>query len=178
MLNLKRIRQKVFHWKCNNRSNTGYLHPLPVGVADDDEPVEGDDGHGHGGDVDGDALGHGEERAEDFTEQPLAGEGLDGGEGDREAAHEDVRTGQARDEQVGRVLHWLVLEDDVGNQKVAKDANQEDGAVQWRGQDLEGQVVDQLLKLWIALWITVPMWSPELHPDQQVVKNAEPIFSD
>ena len=154
------------------------LHSLPVRIADDNEPVECDDGHGHGRDVDRDALGDGKERAQNLSEEPLAGERLDRCERYGEAAHEDVRTGQARDEQVGRVLHWLVLEDDVGNQKVAKDANQEDGAVQWRGQDLEGQVVDQLLKLWIALWITVPMWSPELHPDQQVVKNAEPIFSD
>ena len=147
MLNLKRFRQKVFYWKCNNRSNTGYLHPLPVGVADDDEPVEGDDGHGHGGDVDGDALGHGEERAEDFTEQPLAGEGLDGGEGDREAAHEDVSAGQARDEKVGGVLHGPVLQHDVGDQQVAEDADEEDGAVHGRGKDLESQVVDQLLKV-------------------------------
>ena len=123
-----------------------YLHPLPVGVADDDEPIESDDGHCHGGDVDGDALGHREQGAEDFPEQPLPGERLDGGERDREAAHEDVSAGQARDEQVGRVLHRFVPQYHVGDQKVAKDSNQEDGAVHGRREDLEAEVVDQLLK--------------------------------
>lgn len=92
-----------------------YLHPLSVGIADDDESVKGNDSHGHGRDVDRDALGHGEERAEDFSEQPLAGERLDGCEGNREAAHQDVGAGQAGDEQVGGVLHGPVLEHHVGD---------------------------------------------------------------
>ncbi len=58
-----------------------------MGVADDDEPVDGDDGHGERRHVDGYALGYGKERAQDFAEEPFSGKGLDGGEWYGEAAH-------------------------------------------------------------------------------------------
>ena len=105
------------------------LKPLSVRVADNDEPVERNDGHRQRGDVDGDALRDRKERAQDSPEEPFPGEGLDGREGDGEAAHEDVGESEVGDEDVGRVLHRTVLQDDVRDEEVSDSTEHKDEAV-------------------------------------------------
>jgi hypothetical protein len=118
---------------------------LSIGITDDDESVDSDDGHGHGGDVDRGSLRHRKESAEDLSEMPFAGERLDRSEGHGEAAHQDVGAGQVRDEQVGRVDHVPVLEDHEGHQQVSADAEEEDDEVEGGEDDLEEDVLDELL---------------------------------
>jgi hypothetical protein len=63
------------------------LHSLAIGIADDDEPVQRDDGHRQGRHVDWDPLRNWEELAQDSTEKPLPGKRLNRCEGNRETAH-------------------------------------------------------------------------------------------
>ncbi len=118
---------------------------MPIGIADDDESVDSDDGHGHGGDVDRGSLRHRKESAKNLSEMPFSGERLDRSEWDGEAAHQDIGAGQVRDEQVGRVDHVSVLEDHEGHQQVSADAEEEDDEVEGGEDDLEEDVLDELL---------------------------------
>ena len=72
-------------------------HPRPEREHDHHEPVHGDDGQGQRGDVDRDAQREREQRAQSAAEIPLAGEGVDGRDGNGEQAHHHVRKSQVQD---------------------------------------------------------------------------------
>ena len=99
-------------------------------MNDDEVPVHGDRRRRQGGHVDADAHRHRHDVAQRLPERPRLQQAGDGGERDRQQAHDDVRDGQVGDEDVGDGLHGSARRHDVDHQAVAGDAQREYDDVQ------------------------------------------------
>ncbi len=89
--------------------------------------------------------------AEDTAEDPFSSEALEGSEGDREQAHQDIADGQVQDEQVGDIPHMLGTNDHNADKEVAKESKEEDDQVKEAESKLDPQIINEELLFWTEL---------------------------
>ena len=70
---------------------------------------------------------------------------MEGSEGDREQAHQDIADGQVQDEQVGDIPHMLGTNDHNADKEVAKESKEEDDQVKEAESKLDPQIINEEL---------------------------------
>lgn len=117
----ERQRDEARHHPGDGHRQVGVArHRRPArGVDDQLVALQGDEHQGEDGDSDGHALDEGRDLAQCLAQDPTVHQGVDDGDGQAHHAHQDVRAGEVRDENVGDVTHLLLPGDDEDQARVA-----------------------------------------------------------
>ncbi|KAJ7994218.1 hypothetical protein DPEC_G00263620, partial [Dallia pectoralis] len=102
--------------------------------------VHANSGEGEHGHIDGHRLDEVHQGTHGGSEHPAAGvKGVGQGERDTRDTHQQVGEGQVTDEQVGDVVHFARVPDDVKQQIVARHAHQQHQGVAGDDEQFEGR---------------------------------------